>query len=81
MITFLFLQEGWTANFKRIYRLLKREGLKVSMKKRKKRRLGSIAGGITRRQAERPNHVWSIDFIFDPTANGQRTIGENLFGD
>ena len=71
MITRLLRQEGWTVNFKRIYRLWKREGLKVSMKKRKKRRLGSIDGGITRRQAERPNHVWSIDFIFDRTENGQ----------
>ena len=71
MITRLLRQEGWTVNFKRIYRLWKREGLKVSMIKRKKRRLGSIDGGITRRQAKRPNHVWSMDFIFDRTENGQ----------
>lgn len=71
MITRLLRQEGWTVNFKRIYRLWKREGLKVSMKKRKKRRLGTVAGGITRRQAEHPNHVWSIDFIFDRTENGR----------
>ena len=69
LVTRLLRQEGWTVNFKRIYRLWKREGLKVSMKKQKKRRLGTIAGGITRRQAERPNHVWSIDFIFDRTEN------------
>ena len=71
LVTRLLRQEGWTVNFKRIYRLWKREGLKVSMKKQKKRRLGTIAGGITRRQAERPNHVWSIDFIFDRTENGR----------
>ena len=71
MITRLLRQEGWTVNFKRIYRLWKREGLKVSMKKRKKRRLGTVDGGISRRRAERPNHVWSIDFIFDRTENGR----------
>ena len=71
MITRLLRQEGWTVNFKRIYRLWKREGLKVSMEKRKKRRLGTVDGGISRRRAERPNHVWSIDFIFDRTENGR----------
>ena len=71
MITRLLRQEGWTVNFKRIYRLWKREGLKVSMKKRKKRRLGTVDGGISRRRAQRPNHVWSIDFIFDRTENGR----------
>ena len=71
MITRVLRQEGWTVNFKRIYRLWKREGLKVSMKKRKKRRLGTVDGGISRRRAQRPNHVWSIDFIFDRTENGR----------
>jgi len=71
MITRLLRQEGWTVNFKRIYRIWKQEGLKVSMKKRKKRRLGTADGGITRRKAKRPNHVWSIDFIFDRTENGR----------
>lgn len=52
MITRLLRQEGWTINFKRVYRLWRREGLKVATKKRKKRRLGTIEGGITRRQAE-----------------------------
>jgi transposase InsO family protein len=71
MITRMLRQEGWTVNFKRIYRIWKREGLKVSMKKRKKRRLGTVDGGISRRHAQRPNHVWSIDFIFDRTENGR----------
>ena len=71
MITRLLRQERWKVNFKRIYRLWKQEGLKVTVKKAKKRRLGNSQGGITRRKADRPNHVWSIDFIFDRTENGR----------
>jgi len=71
MITRLLRQEGWKVNFKRIYRIWKREGLKVSVKKAKKRRLGDRSGSIRRRRAERPNHVWSVDFIFDRTVNGR----------
>lgn len=71
MITRLLRQEGWHVNFKRVYRLWRQEGLKVPMKKAKKRRLGNKSGGIQRRRAERSNHVWSIDFIFDRTRNGR----------
>jgi putative transposase len=70
-ITRLLRGEGWTVNAKRIYRLWHREGLKVPKKKVKRRRLGSAAGGIVRRQATRRNHVWSMDFIFDRTTNGR----------
>ncbi len=43
----------------------------MPVKKTKKRQLGNRDGGIGRRRAERPNHVWSIDFIFDRTTNGR----------
>jgi putative transposase len=39
-ITAKLRQEGWQVNFKRIYRLWRREGFKVPRKTRKKRRLG-----------------------------------------
>ncbi len=58
-------------NAKRIYRLWRQEGLKVPKKKAKRRRLGSSDGGIIRRRAEHKNHVWSMDFVFDRTANGR----------
>ncbi|GAB5517625.1 IS3 family transposase [Rhodopirellula baltica] len=48
MITRLLRQEGWEVNFKRIYRLWEHEGLKVLIKKAKKRRLGYSGGGISR---------------------------------
>ena len=67
----LIRHEGFPVNIKRIYRLWRREGLKVPQKKLKKRRLGDVTGGITRRQAEHKDHVWSVDFIFDRTTNGR----------
>ena len=71
MITRMLRREGWSVNFKRVYRIWKQEGFRVPQKKTKKRRLGSTAGGISRRRAVRVNHVWSIDFIFDRTSNGR----------
>jgi transposase InsO family protein len=64
-------QSGWRTNRKRVYRLWKREGLKVPQKRVKKRRLGSSANGITRRKASVKNEVWAFDFIFDRTSNGR----------
>jgi len=65
-------QLGWQRlNVKRVYRIWRQEGLKVSKKKRKRRRLGDGSNSIVRRQAEGINDVWSWDFIFDRTASGR----------
>jgi transposase InsO family protein len=69
-ITAKLRQEGWTVNPKRIYRLWRREGLKVPKKKRKKRRLGTSANGCQRRKALWRNDVWCWDFVFDYTTGG-----------
>ena len=63
-------QEGWHVNAKRIYRLWRREGLKVPKKKRKRRRLGKSENGCHRRRAEHKDHVWCWDFVFDRTVSG-----------
>lgn len=63
-------QENWSVNMKRIYRLWRREGLKVPRKKYKKRRLGTSANSCIRRRSEHMNDVWCWDFIFDYTTNG-----------
>lgn len=42
----------------RIYRLWRREGMKVSQKKRKRRPLGTSTNGCAQSRAESPNHVW-----------------------
>jgi putative transposase len=70
-ITVLLRREGWVVNRKRVYRLWQQESLQVPKKQRKKRRLGTSAGGCVRRQAEHKDHVWAWDFVFDRTENGR----------
>ena len=68
----LLRQEAWQASDTRIYRLWRREGLKVPQKRRKKRRLGTSENGCVRRRAEHRDHVWCWDFVFDHTASGSQ---------
>jgi len=69
-ITAMLKREGFQVGFDRVYRLWRREGLKVPKKPRKKRRLGSSANGCVRHRVERRNQVWAWDFIFDRTSSG-----------
>lgn len=69
-IGWLLRAEGWQASDTRVYRLWRREGLKVPQKKRKKRRLGSSENGCHLRKAEQKDHVWCWDFVFDRTTSG-----------
>jgi putative transposase len=71
-ITALLRREGWSVNRKRVHRLWRQAGLKVPQVQRKRRRLGSSDNSCTRRRSERPNHVWSYDFVLDQTADGRR---------
>ncbi|WP_390620331.1 IS3 family transposase [Gimesia maris] len=66
----LLQREGWQASFTRVYRLWRREGLKVPQKKRKRRRLGDSRNGCHRLRPEQKDHVWCWDFVFDRTASG-----------
>ncbi len=67
-------REGWEVNKKRVQRLWREAGLKVPVKKeRKRRRLGSSENGCTRRRAEYIDHVWSYDdFAMDATEDARR---------
>jgi len=65
-------REWWTLNDKRAQRLWREEGLKVPRRQRKLRRLGSSANSAQRLRATRVNAVWSYDFVFDQTEEGQR---------
>lgn len=65
-------REGWRVNIKRIHRLWKQEGLRVPAKASKRRRLGSSENGAERMRAQRINHVWSYDFVWDQTEQGRR---------
>ncbi len=65
-------EEGWIVNRKRVQRLWREEGLRVPVRQRKRRRLGSSANASDRMHATRKNHVWSYDFVMDQTADGRR---------
>lgn len=64
-------QDGWRVNRKRVYRLWKREGLKVPKRQCKKRRLGHSANGCVRRSAGFKDDVWAWDFIHDRDEQGR----------
>jgi putative transposase len=65
-------QAGWGVSDTRVYRLWRREGLKVPVKKRKKRRLGTSANSCVHRRAEHKDHVWCWDFVFDHSTSGSQ---------
>jgi transposase InsO family protein len=70
-ITALLRDEGFPVNPKRIHRLWRREGLKVPLRQRKRRRLGSSEQGCVRLRAAAKDDVWSVDFAFDRTEDGR----------
>ena len=75
----LLRREGWRVNHKRVYRLYRLEGLCVRPKVRKKR-ASALRPLLPAAQA--PNEQWSMDFMSDSLANGQRfrllTLVDNM---
>jgi putative transposase len=63
---------GWVVNDKRVERIWRQEGLKVPAKQPKRGRLWLNDGSCIRLRAERPNHVWSYDFVEDRTHEGRK---------
>ena len=63
---------GWVVNVKRVERIWRLEGLKVPQKQPKRGRLWLNDGSCIRLRPERPNHVWSYDFVEDRTHNGKK---------
>ena len=64
-------EEGWEINRKRVQRIWREERLRVPQRRRKRRRLGESTVPAQRLRAERPNHVWALDFQHDQTADGR----------
>jgi putative transposase len=62
---------GHSVNRKRVQRLWREEGLRVPARRRKRQRLGESTVPADRLHAQRPGHVWAIDFQFDQTADGR----------
>ena len=70
---------GWVVNDKRVERIWRREGLEASPPGNSKRgRLWLNDGSCIRLRAERPNHVWSYDFVEDRTHEGRKYRMLNL---
>ncbi|GAB2569669.1 hypothetical protein GCM10027066_10590 [Dyella jejuensis] len=66
MIHLKLRQEGEAVNYKRVERLYQEERLQVRRRKRKKVPVGERQP-LFRPAA--PNEVWSMDFVFDRTAD------------
>ena len=58
-------------NRKRVQRIWREEGLRVPPYAPKRRRVGESTVPAQRLRAERPNHVWALDFLFDATSDGR----------
>ncbi|MCY3863670.1 MAG: IS3 family transposase [bacterium] len=65
-------REGWRVNRERVQRLWREEGLRVPPAKRERRRAGGSDADAGLLAAERPDHVWALDFQFDATASGRK---------
>lgn len=64
--------EGFTVNKKRVERLWRLEGHKVPAQRRKhgQKAVGGNAGATWNLQADRPNAIWSYDFVASRTDDG-----------
>jgi putative transposase len=69
---------GWIVNDKRVERIWRREGLTVPAKQSKQGRIWFADGSCIRLRAERPNHLWSYDFVEDRTHDGRKYRMLNL---
>jgi putative transposase len=67
----LLRREGWQANKKLIYRLYTEESLTMR-RKRPRRRLRSALHRRTVALAKMPDHRWSMDFMADQLAGGDK---------
>ena len=72
---------GFIVNDKRVDRIWRREGLKIPAKQSKQGRIWLADGSCIRLRAERPNHVWSYDFVEDRAHQGRNYRILNLIGE
>lgn len=74
----LLRREGEPSGINRIYRLYREEGLTVRKRKARRKAVGSRAPTLVE---ARPDARWSLDFVHDRFANGQRFRVLNVVDD
>jgi transposase InsO family protein len=74
----LLRREGEPSGINRIYRLYREEGLTVRKRKARRKAVGTRAPILV---DARPNARWSLDFVHDQFANGQRFRVLNVVDD
>ena len=70
-VTGMLQREGWDVGKDRVHTIWRHEGLQVPQKQPKRARLWLANGSCVRKRPERPNHVWSYDFVADRTQDGR----------
>jgi len=70
-ITVLLRARGWQVNVQRVWRIWRREGLKVPARQPKRGRQWLNDGSCDRLRPSWPNHVWAYDFVHDRTHDGR----------
>jgi len=74
----LLRREGWSVNWKKLYRIYKEEGLTVRKRGGRKRALGTRAPMAI---PQGPNQRWSLDFVSDSLSCGRRFRILNVIDD
>lgn len=77
-ITIKLQEAGWKVGKDRVERIWRREGLKVPQKQKPRGRLWLNDGSCVRLRPQRPNHVWSYDFMSAFTHDGRTVRFLNL---
>ena len=67
-LTWRLRREGWRVNHKRIERLVREEGLLVGQRPRRKR---VAVSRVPAPLPQRPDELWSMDFVRDTLADGR----------
>ena len=68
--------EGWQVNHKKVERLWREEGLQITQRHKKRKRLYHKDSSVIRLRPRYRNHIWSIDFVHQKT--GQRPVLQDV---
>ncbi len=77
-IGIMLKRKGMVMNEKKLYRIYREEGLTVRKRKARRKAVGTRAPILV---AAQPNARWSLDFVHDQFANGQRFRVLNVVDD